>query len=69
MLVRRMLGAAACCQPRSRQAPWADAGPPFPPPPHRRRNPNERPKVAVNAQHYAILVTDVTQWPYPEVQR
>ncbi len=34
-----------------------------------RRDPNERAKVAVNAQHYAILVTDVTQWPYPELQR
>jgi hypothetical protein len=30
---------------------------------------NERAKVAVNAQHYAILVTDVAQWPYPELQR
>jgi len=34
-----------------------------------RSNPNECAKVAVNAQHYAILVTDVTQWPYPELQR
>ena len=33
------------------------------------RDPTERAKVAVNAQHYAILVTDVTQWPYPELQR
>ncbi|KAF8073110.1 AAP5 [Scenedesmus sp. PABB004] len=25
--------------------------------------------TAVNAQHYAVLVTDVQQWPYPELQR
>ncbi len=24
--------------------------------------------VAVNAQHYAVLVTDVEQGPYPEIQ-
>jgi hypothetical protein len=24
---------------------------------------------AVNAQHYAVLVTDVDQWPYPELQQ
>jgi hypothetical protein len=29
----------------------------------------ESAKVAVNAQHYAVLVTDVAQWPYPELQR
>lgn len=34
-----------------------------------RFDPTGNAKVAVNAQHYAILVTDVTQWPYPEMQR
>lgn len=24
--------------------------------------------AAVMAQHYAVLVTDVEQWPYPEMQ-
>lgn len=31
-------------------------------------NPKQPRVVAVNAQHYAVLVTDVKQWPYPEMQ-
>lgn len=26
-------------------------------------------QIAVNAQHYAVLVTDVEQGPYPEIHR
>jgi hypothetical protein len=28
----------------------------------------QRRVMSVNAQHYAVLVTDVKQWPYPEMQ-
>jgi hypothetical protein len=31
-------------------------------------DPRQRRVVSVNAQHYAVLVTDVKQWPYPEMQ-
>ena len=62
---RGLRGAALCVPAACRSRPAARALPCAP----RRRNPSERPKVAVNAQHYAILVTDVTQWPYPELQR
>jgi hypothetical protein len=29
---------------------------------------DNRSVISVNAQHYAVLVTDVKQWPYPEMQ-
>jgi hypothetical protein len=29
---------------------------------------NEPEMKAANAQHYCVLVTDVKQWPYPELQ-
>jgi hypothetical protein len=31
-------------------------------------DPTQRRVMSVNAQHYAVLVTDVKQWPYPEMQ-